>query len=405
MASFEYTARTKEGSVQHGTMSASDRATVLSTLRQRNLIPVIIKQAATKKGVIKISIPFIGGKVKAKDVVVLTRQLSTMINAGVPIVRALHTLSDQTESSKLKVILTKVIAEVEGGAPLSDSLEKYPKVFSPVYVNMVRAGETGGILDQILERLANQVEKDADIKSKLRGAMIYPSILMCITFGAFIFLMTGIIPKLKEIFDEYDAQLPIHTRVMLSISEAMQKYGVLLAIIAIVLVILLVRFIKTPKGKKAFDRLILKMPIVGPVVLKVNVARFSRTFSSLTGAGVSVLDGLNVTAQALNNSILREAIEKAAEKVKNGAPISASLEETKIFPPIVPQMTAVGEETGQVDKVLGKVADFYEKEVDRVIANMTSIIEPLMIIVLGGLVGLIVASVFGPISELTNVVK
>jgi type IV pilus assembly protein PilC len=406
MANFSYTARNSENAMQSGTIVANDRSSAIVALKNHQLTPVIVKEKTEKRGTIHLNkIPFIGNKVKNRDLAIMTRQLATMINAGVPIVRSLNTLKSQTDSANLKTVLSKVASEVEGGKPLSDALEKFPKVFSPVYVYMARAGEAGGILDDILNRLATQVEKDAEMKSKVRGAMIYPGIISFITLGAFVFLMTGIIPKLKQIFDQFEAQLPVHTRAMLAISNFLLEYGLFVLIGIVVAIVLLVRYKQTPAGKKLFDRLLLKVPIFGNLIMKVNVARFARTFSSLTGAGVSVLDGMEVTARSLSNVIISQSIIDASEKVKNGMPISAAIEDNHLFPPMITQMSAVGEETGQVDKVLEKVADFYEKEVDRLIANMTSIIEPLLIVFLGGLVGLIIASVFGPISSLSNVVK
>ena len=405
MPDFQYTARTATDSLQKGVIVATDRAAAIRALGERRLNPILVKEASKGKGLGRIKLPFLKPKVKAKDLVIMTRQLATMINAGVPIAKALRTLSEQSESAALKTAMTSIIAKVEDGAALSDALSAHPKIFSVVYVNMVRAGEAGGILDQILDRLAFQVEKDHDIRGKVRGAMIYPGVITAVTFGAFIFLMTGIVPKLQSIFDEFGSKLPLQTRIMLGISHALQKYGWLMGLVGIGLVIVLIRLTKTKTGRWRWHKLLLKLPIFGAIILKVNVARFARTFSSLTSAGVSVLDGLTVTAHALRNVIIRNAVEKAVVKVKNGQPISTALAEAHIFPAMVPEMTAVGEETGQVDKVLGKVADFYEKEVDRVVANITSIIEPLLIIFLGGLVGLIVGSVFGPISNLSNIVE
>lgn len=405
MAIFSYIARTSTNSTQTGVVTAKDRGAALESLRIKGLVPVLVKQAGRKRQLNFGKLKLGKKKVKSRDMVIFTRELSTMINAGVPILRSLRTLLDQTDSAVFKRTLESVTAKVEGGSPISDALGEYPKVFSLVYVNMVRAGEAGGILDQILERLAVQVEKDAEIKSKLKGAMIYPGIITFITFGAFIFLMTGIVPKLKEIFDQYNATLPLQTRIMLRISEVMQKFWPILLILSIVLIVVFVRAIRRPKGKYWFDKLTLKMPLFGKIILKVNIARFARTFSSLTTAGVAVLDGLNVTSKSLNNVIIQASLIEASKKVKNGLPISSALEEGGIFPPILTQMAAIGEETGQIDVVLAKVANFYESEVDRVIANLTSIIEPLLIVVLGGMVGLIVGSVFGPISSLTEVVQ
>ncbi len=404
MANFKYTARLKDNRLQEGIVSAATRSEAIKTLQERNITPILVREDKRHK----IALPSflqLQSKVKARDMVIFTRELATMINAGVPIAKALSTLRMQTESATLKKALVDVASTVESGSPLSDSLEKFPRVFSDVYVNMVRAGEAGGILDKILDRLAIQVEKDAAIRSKVKGAMIYPSVILIMTFGAFIFLMTGIVPKLKSIFDESGAQLPLYTKIMLNISSVMQKHGLLLLLLLVVVIVAFTRFVRQPKGKMLLDTALLRAPIFGKIILKVNIAQFSRTFSSLTSAGVSVLEGLKVTAKSLNNSVIREGINTAAKKVRNGQPISEALEEINIFPAILTQMTAVGEETGQVDSVLGKVADFYEEEVDRVISSLTSIMEPLIILVLGGMVGLIAASIFGPISQLTNVVQ
>lgn len=404
MSTFQYTARLKDNRLQEGVVSAGSRTEAIKILRDKGLSPLLIREDSRHL----ITVPSflqLQAKVKARDMVIFTRELATMINAGVPIAKALSTLHAQCESPTLKKALVEVAKTVESGSPLSDALEKYPKIFSEVYVNMVRAGEAGGILDKILDRLAIQVEKDAAIKSKVKGAMIYPAVIMTMTFGAFIFLMTGIVPKLKGIFDESGAQLPLYTKIMLSISDILQKHGLLLLLLLVIAIVLFTRFIRTPKGKMLFDRTLLNAPIIGKIILKVNIAQFARTFSSLTSAGVSVLEGLKVTSKSLNNSVIRRGIDEATKKVRNGQSISEALEQTHVFPAILTQMSAVGEETGQVDTVLAKVADFYEDEVDRVISSLTSVLEPLIIVVLGGMVGLIAASIFGPISQLTNVVK
>ncbi len=405
MPNFRYTAKATDNRMQSGTMVATDRASVFKALAERKLVPVVVKEAEADKRSLLSRLPFIKPKVKTKDLVIMTRQLSTMVNAGVPLVKSLVTLKAQTESVPLKRVVDKVMANVEGGGALSDALAEHPKVFSVVYINMVKAGETGGILDKILDRLAFQLEKDSNIKGKVRGAMVYPSVILVITLAAFYFLMTGIVPKLKSIFDEFGGTLPLYTRVLLGISNVLQHFGWLIILLLIGAGFVFRRVIRTPAGKLRFHKLELRLPIFGAILLKVNIARFARTFSSLTSAGVGVLDGLNVTAEALSNVVIKNAVIAASAKVRNGQPISASLEEAQVFPPMVWQMIAVGEETGQIDLVLSKVADFYEEEVDRVVASLTSVIEPLLIIVLGGMVGLIAASVFGPISNLNNIVK
>lgn len=311
-------------------------------------------------------------------------------------------MRDQTDSEALEKILDEVVNKVEGGISLSEALHEHPEAFSDVYVNMVKAGEEGGILDEIMDRLATQVEKDAEIKGKLRSALIYPGVITVVAIGAVVFLMTNIIPKFADIFEEFGSELPIQTRLMITVSDFLLDYGLILLGLLVVGGIFLVRFIRTEKGKYLFDSMLLKTPIFGTVVLKVNTARFAQTFSSLSLAGVSVINSLEVTSGALSNAVVKKGIHDSVEKIKNGQTIAGALSDAKIFPGIVVQMAAVGEETGEIADVLTKVADFYEKEVDRTVAGISSIIEPILIVGLGAVVGLIVASIFGPLTAITQ---
>lgn len=398
---FNYTAKDNSGNTQQGVIVAASKNAALSALQEKNLKPLVVKEASKDWKNIEIKLPG-NDKVKTQDLVMFTRQFSTMVNAGVSLVRCLNTLRDQTESEGLKKVLTQVVSDVEAGEQISDAMAKHPKVFSSVYVNMVKAGEEGGILDQIMERLATQVEKDSEIKGQVKGAMTYPAVILGITVIAFLAIMIFIIPELTDIFDDLDGELPILTQVIIGISDALRDNFILVLIGIAVVIFGFIRFIKTERGKFLFDKTILKMPIIGPIVQKINVARFSRTFSSLNGAGVSVIQSLEVTAGALSNTLIQQGIHQSIDGIKQGEPIADAIAATEIFPPIVNQMAAIGEETGQIDTVLNKVAEFYEKEVDRVISSLTSIIEPLLIVVLGGVVGTIVASVFGPIMTLTE---
>ncbi len=403
MATFTYTARGTDGAIQKGVIVAADRSAATANLVEKHLTPVLIKEGMGKTP--GLHLPFGGGgKVTLKDKVMFSRQFSTMINAGVPIVQSLAILRDQTTSAKLKTVIGETSKRVEGGTTLANALAEHPEVFSPVYINMVKAGETGGILDEILDRLATQQEKDAEIQSKVKGAMVYPGVITFVTIAAFVFLMTVIVPKLAVIFQGMGAQLPIYTRALLFISNSLVHYGIFVAFGLGAFFFAARSYIKTKAGKRQFDRALLKMPIFGPILVKVNIARFARTFGSLMGSGISVIDALTVTASALNNTVFSEGLLKIASEVKNGKSVSEPLKQLKAFPPIVSQMVSVGEETGQLDTILLKVADFYEREVDTVIASITSIIEPVLILVLGGMVGFIVISVFGPISSLSNAV-
>lgn len=400
MADFTYTARDASGKTQTGKLTATDRVAALSALKQKNLHPIVVHITKAKTGMnMNLKMPGSSG-VKGKDLTIFTRQLSTMISAGVPILRALTTLKDQTESPALKAALEQVGPDVQGGMQLSDALAKHPKIFSSIYVNMVAAGEAGGILDTILTRLALQVEKDAQMKSKLKGAMTYPTVVMTVAIIAVIFLMTSIVPKLTGMLIEAGGQLPIMTKITIGISQfIIHQWPILIGIVVGALIALRLA-LKNPNGKYTIHRLLLKMPIFGKIIIKVNIARFSRTFSSLLSAGVSVLESLETTAGALGNVVIQKALRDAVKEVTNGKPVSVALSASGYIPGIVVQMAAVGEETGQLDTVLNKVAEFYEDEVDTVIGSLSSIIEPILIVGLGGTVGFVVASVLGPITSL-----
>lgn len=399
MANFTYTAHTKSGDTKTGTITAASEAAASDLLKQKGLRPIVINSAGGKGMSMNIKLPG-GDKIKSKSLVVFTRQFATMINAGVPILRALTTLRSQTDSAALKEALDKIISDVQGGSALSDSMAKHPKAFSEVYINMVRAGESAGILDQILLRLANQVEKDSKIKSKLKGALIYPIVITLVAVGAVGFLLTGVIPKLATILTENDVELPIYTKVVLGVSNLLVKRWPLLIIGFVIFFVVFRRYTKTPSGKYNFHKFLLKVPIFGKIVMKVNIARFARTFSSLAGAGVTVIESLNVTSGSLGNEVIKKGIQDSIGRIRGGANISDSLAASNIMPLIIIQMAAVGEETGQLDTVLEKVAEFYEEEVDTVIDSMASIIEPILIVSLGGVVGVIVLSVLGPIFSL-----
>ncbi len=404
MPDFSYTARTAGNATQTGTVSAQNKAVAIESLKQKGLHPLVVKSAKKTGLQMEIKLPG-GGSIKPKALVVFTRQFSTMISAGVPILKALSTLKDQSDSPALKVALEQVTADVQGGMSLSDALAKHPKAFSEIYVNMVRAGEEGGILDQILNRLATQQEKDSTIRSKFKGAMIYPAVVTTVAIIAVVFLMVGVIPKLTSILIENGGQLPIQTKIIIGISDLLiHKWPIILLVGGGGLFIFR-RWAKTPKGHRNLHRFFLKMPIFGKIILKVNVARFARIFSSLLGAGVSVNEALETTAGALSNVVIRDSLIEASKMIRNGHTVSESLAASNILPEIIIQMAAVGEETGQLDTVLNKVAEFYEEEVDTIINSLSSIIEPILIVGLGTIVGFIVASVLGPITALQGSIK
>lgn len=408
MPKFSYIATNAQNKSITGTVEATDRSAVVGTLSNQGLRPISVKELAGAKSKFSFG-DFLGaGKVKSDDLVMFTRQLSAMVGAGVPLLRALSSLEQHTESPALKQVLSTIIQDVQGGAPLADSLAKYPNTFSDVYVNMVRAGEAAGILDEILKRLAMQQEKNSTIRKKVKSAMTYPMVLIGITIIAFFGLMLFVIPQIGKIITDLggpDAKLPALTLGMLAISGFMTNYWFIVLPLLIGGVVLIMRYIKTPNGKSQFHHLVLKLPGIKSIVTKVAIARFARTFSALMGAGVAVLEALDVTSRAVGNVVYEKALTNAAEAVKNGATLSSVIEKNPLFPSIVSQMLAVGEETGQTDTVLVKVADFYEEEVDVAIDGLSAIIEPVMIVIMGTMVGLIAASVMMPIAGLANQIK
>jgi type IV pilus assembly protein PilC len=437
---FTYKATNTDGRTISGSAEAASKEALLALLHKQGLRPLLIKSGKAKgksKGLLGPK-----QKIKLSDLVIFTRQLSTMISAGVPLARSLSALQTDATTPFLRTVLTSVTKDVESGVPLGEAFAKYPAVFSEVYVNMVKAGEEGGILDEILKRLATQVEQDASIRKKIKGAMMYPIVILSFTVIAFFGIMLFIVPKLASLFGALGGtgtNLPIYTRIMLKFSQFCTGNTIIkhipllgpiikhlaagstlisllpkflyhlpnlffLLIIFVIIVIYLLRYIKTPAGKYRFHGFLLRAPIFKVIVLKIAIARFSRTFASLMGAGVSVLDALEVTGAALGNVVIQSELKAAAEEVRNGRPLSDPISRSKHFPPIVSQMLLVGEETGQIDKVLVKIADFYEEEVEVMIDSLAAIIEPVMIIILGAGVGLIAASVMGPIANLSKAI-
>lgn len=410
MPNFEYTAHQKNGEIQRGTIEASDRAAALATLRSKDLQPIIIKEAKGGHGLnMEINLPGLN-KVKSKDLVIFTRQLSTLVDAGVPLLRSLTLLKDQTESLPLKHGLNEIVSDIQAGSNLSDALSKHPDIFSPIYVNMVRAGETGGILDTVLDRLAYQQEKDSALKSKIRGAMMYPTVIFSVTIVAFIILMTFIVPKIGAVLSSLSngkASLPIYTKILLDISNGMKNPKIIIPIIIILplAIVIFRRYKKTPKGRYKWHSFLLKIPVLKVLIVKTAVARFARIFASLMSAGVSIVEAINTTAGAIGNAVIEKELLDSAKAVEAGGQLSSELAKSEHFPPIVIQMLAVGEETGTTDTIILKVADFYEQEVDTAVEALSSVIEPITIILLGAMVGIIVISVYGPITKVSTSVS
>jgi len=409
MTSFSYVATDDKQNVVKGSLDQPDKSSAIAAINKLGLRPISLKESNTVANVAKFNLTIGGGnakgKVKSAKLVIFTRQLSAMVGAGVPLLRALSSLAQHTDSKTLSAVIGDVITGIESGSTFADALGKHSNVFDEIYVNMVRAGETAGILDDILKRLAIQQEKNATIKKKIKSAMIYPITLMIVTVIAFFGLMLFVVPQLGKILADIggeDAKLPGITLFMLAISNFITTNWYIVIIVLVGGIFGWVQFVKTAIGRHFWDTVLINLPGIKTVAIKMSIARFTRTFSALMGAGVSVLECLRVSSKSVGNVLYQEALESAAVEVKNGRQLSAIIMQNKIFPSIVGQMLAVGEETGQTDTVLVKVADFYEEEVDVAVSGLSSIIEPVMIVIMGGAVGLIAASVMLPIASLTQ---
>lgn len=407
MPVFEYLLVNKKKETVSSTIEAADKLSAINALKSRGQLIKIEEKSAKKSGGFSFGKKKKGAK--TDELVMFTRQLSAMVSAGVPILRSLNSMAKHAESAGFRETINAVIKDIEGGMSFADALGKHPETFNDIYVNMVAAGETGGILDDILKRLALQQEKNSSMKKKIKGAMTYPIVLLVITIIAFFILMTFIIPVIGKTIKDMggpDAKLPLLTEIMLGISDFMVSFWYLIVPAFIGGIWALIRYIKTPKGRVKFHHIIIKVPAVGAIVRKVAIARFTRTFSALIGAGVAVLEALDVTSRAVGNVVYEESLREATKRVQNGEVLSRIIaERDDLYPPIVAQMLSVGEETGQTDKVLIKVADFYEEEVDTAIDGVSSIIEPVMIVAMGGVIALVAVSVMGPITSMAGQVK
>jgi len=397
MASYTYTARSFSGDLRTATLEASSRDDVIAQLRRQRLSVVKIDEATTKKPR--------RGHIKMRDVVIFTRQFSTMINAGLPLVQALTILAEQSENKVLSDITRKVVFDVESGNTVADAIGKHPQAFSPLYVNMVAAGEAGGILDTILMRLATFMEKNDALVRKVKGAMIYPSVIMGVAGVAVTVLLIFVIPVFENLFSSAGLALPLPTRIVMGASRFLKGYWyVILGVIAASF-FAYKRYAATSDGRLKIDRLLLKVPVLGDVLRKSAVSRFTRTLGTLVSSGVSILDGLEITARTAGNRVVQDAIMESRSSIAGGDTIAAPLKKSGVFPPMVISMISVGEQTGGLDEMLSKIADFYDNEVDAAVSNLLSLLEPMMIVFLGVVVGGMVVSMYLPIFDMINAVQ
>lgn len=401
MLTYQYTARNPQTGQQiKATVEADSEPAAAKLISAQGLVPTDISlQGGGGAG----ALSKITSRVSAKDRVLFSRQLSTLINAGLPLLQALRSVNQQTVSKPLKIVLTQVIGNVEGGSTLSSAMAKHPQVFNQVYISLIAAGETSGTLDSALERLAIQQEKDADLNSKIRGAMIYPLIVLAVMGGVVGFMVVKVLPQVKGLYSSLPGtSLPLITRVLLSISDFVIHFWWIVIIIVAVLAFLTTRYARTGPGKEVVDRLKMRAWPIGPLFMKLYMARFARTGSTLVASGVPLLQMLTISADAVNNVHIKDAIMKAADKVKGGKSLADSLENDPNFLPLVPNMLKIGEQSGAMEEMMSKVASYYEKEVDNEVANISAIIEPVLMIVLGVVAFIIVAAVLLPIYGLAG---
>ena len=406
MPVFVWEGKTAQGKILKGEMEAASQDAVFARLRSQRIQPIPARVREKGKGLEKeFTIPGFGAKVSAHDVMLFTRQFATMIDAGLPIVQGLDILSQQSENKAFRIIVRTIKQDVESGFTLADALKKHPKIFDDLYVNMVAAGEIGGVLNTILNRIAMFIEKSARLKSKVKGAMIYPATIVVVAVAVVSVLLLFVIPVFAELYGGMGKALPAPTQITINISNFFRAYFMYLAGAIVGIVVALKMYYKTAQGRFTIDGLLLKLPIMGDLIRKVAVARFSQNMSILLSSGVPILDGLAITAKTAGNKVVEKAIMNARVSISQGKTVAEPLTESKIFPPMVCQMVAIGENTGALDAMLKKVADFYEEEVDNAVANLTSLMEPLIMVVLGVILGGLVISMYLPIFQLGSLVQ
>src|SRR5262245_26799983 len=395
MATFTYTARAVNGDLKQATIEAASRDDVIAQLKKQRLNVVKVDEGGKEK---KKRM----GSIKMRDIVIFTRQFSTMINSGLPLVQALDILAQQSENPALKDVTRQVVCDAESGNTVADALRKHPKAFSELYVNMVAAGEAGGILDTILMRLAVFMEKNDALIRKVKGAMIYPGVIVSVAVICITVLLVFVIPTFQQMFASANIALPLPTRIVIGMSKFVKSYWYVIVAAMAGTVFMIRRFYATPNGKLQIDRLLLKAPVLGDVLRKSAVSRFTRTLGTLISSGVSILDGLEITAKTSGNRVIQDAIMESRASIAGGETIAAPLHKPEVFPPMVISMIAVGEQTGGLDEMLTKIADFYDEEVDAAVSGLLALMEPLMIVFLGIVVGGMVVAMYLPIFDMVN---
>jgi type IV pilus assembly protein PilC len=401
MPVFLWEGTTRKDEVKKGEMEAADEAALRALLRKQGFKSIEVK---AKPNDLMEYLPFLAGGVKEKEVVVFCRIFSTMIDAGLPLIQCLDLLAQQEQNKTFSKIIRTIKEDIEGGTSLTDALKKYPKVFDDLFVNLIAAGEAGGILDVVLGRLSNYLEKAMKLKAKVKSAMTYPIAVLVISFAVVALLLIKVIPTFQKMFEGAGQELPGPTAAVIGMSQFAQDYWWVIVGVIVVFVIAFRQFYKTDKGHWMIDSAILKAPVFGPVMKKVAVARFSRTMATMMSSGVPILEGLNIVSKSAGNVVVEDALMKTRQAISEGRSIAEPLSETGIFPPMVVQMISVGEATGALDSMLNKIADFYDDEVDAAVEAMTSLLEPIMMVFLGGIVGGMIIAMYLPIFKMASVV-
>jgi type IV pilus assembly protein PilC len=397
MPAFVWKGKTREGKAVSGERTADNKEAVMALLRREQILVSSVKEKGKE-----MALPKIGGSVPAKDLAIFTRQFSVMIDAGLPLVQCLEILGSQQDNKTFAKILQQTRMDVEGGASLADAMRKHPKAFDELFTNMIAAGEAGGILDTILKRLATYIEKAVKLKAQVKGAMVYPVAVISIACIVIFVILWKVIPVFQAMFEGLNAELPLPTRIVITLSHWTGRLAFPMVAVGVIGYFLFNRYYATHSGRRVVDKLLLKFPILGVILQKIAVARFCRTLSTLVSSGVPILDGLEITARTSGNAIIEDAIMSVRKAVEGGLTIAQPLRESQVFPPMVVQMINVGEQTGALDAMLSKIADFYEEEVDQAVANLLTLMEPVMIMFLGVTVGGIVISMYLPLFDLIS---
>ena len=401
METYVWSGRTRDGQRQKGELAAKSKDEVISIMRKQNIMVTSVAARAKK---LSINLPFLKPKASDKDIAIFTRQFATMIDAGLPLVQCLDILSKQADNKTFAAVINEIRQDVEAGSTYADSLKKHPTVFGDLYANMVAAGELGGILDTILNRLSKYIEKNIKLKRQVKAALFYPSTIVAVAFIVIIVLLVYVIPIFAKMFTDFGGTLPAPTRMVIGASNFMRSNILIIIGILVAAILGARKYYKTQNGRLVIDSIVLRMPVFGMLARKIAVAKFTRTLGTLISSGVPILDGLDIVAKTSGNKVVEKAIYATRQSISEGKTLSEPLEASKVFPPMVVQMIGVGETTGALDAMLSKIADFYDEEVDSTVGILTSLLEPILMIFLGIVIGFIVVAMYLPIFKMAGTI-